>query len=94
MSLLVLAPTLYALHGRGMAGGWRKVYVIGGTVALYFNFFVLIAQAFQKVPVLKALAPTQTEPPFAIAQGVALVAFIALGVAATSRFREPAVAPL
>ena len=46
-----------------------------------------------KVPALKALAPTQSEPPFAVAQGIALVAFLALGYFATIRFREPHVGP-
>jgi hypothetical protein len=87
VSLLVLAFVLYALYSRNLAGGWRRIYVIGAVLSLYLNFFVLIVQAFQKVPALNTLAPTQTEPPFAIAQGVALVVFIALGVAALIRFR-------
>jgi hypothetical protein len=33
------------------------------------------------------LAPTQNDPPFAIAQGIALIAFIAIGIAAARRFR-------
>jgi flagellar biogenesis protein FliO len=60
---------------------------VNSVVALYFNFFVLIAQSFQKIPVLKALAPTQSEPPFAIAQLVALVAFVVLGTLAVKKFR-------
>ena len=31
--------------------------------AQYFNVFVGIAQAFEKIPLLKSLAPTQSEPP-------------------------------
>ena len=34
--------------------------------ALYSNVFVLIVQLFRRVPALAALAPTQTEPPFAV----------------------------
>jgi len=49
---------------------------------------VLIVQSFQKVPALKTLAPTQSEPPFLIAQCAALVLFIALGAAATIKFRD------
>ena len=64
---------------------WRLVYVIGAMVALYFNIFVLVAQSFAKVPALKALAPTQSEPPFAVAQGVVLVLFVALTVLAVKR---------
>jgi hypothetical protein len=55
--------------------------------SLYFLFFVAIAQAFGKVPVLKAAAPTLSEPPFAISQGVNLVIFIGLGIAALRLFR-------
>jgi len=39
------------------------------------NVFVLIAQLFQKVPALKAMAPTQSEPPFKLTQLVFLVVF-------------------
>jgi hypothetical protein len=56
-------------------------------LALYFNVFVLVVQSFMKVPALKALAPTQSEPPFAIAQSVVLVLFIVLGTAGVRRFR-------
>ncbi len=86
ISLIVLAAAYYALRTRRLAGGWRKVYVINAVVAFYLNFFVLIVQSFQKIPALKALAPTGSEPPFAIAQGLALLAFVALGIAAAKRF--------
>jgi len=88
ISLVVLAAAIFARYGRGLAGGWRRVYVIGAVVALWFNVFVLIVQSFQKVPALKTLAPTQSEPPFLIAQCAALVLFIALGAAATIKFRD------
>jgi hypothetical protein len=87
ISLVVLAIALYARYGRHLAGGWRLVYVITAVTALYLNVFVLIVQSFQKLAPLKALAPTQSEPPFAIVQGIALVAFIALGILAGKRFR-------
>jgi len=54
--------------------------------------FVLIAQSFQKISALQALAPTQSEPPFLIAQGVALAAFLVLGIMAASRFRPAEIA--
>ncbi len=91
VSLLVLAAAGYALYVRRLSGGWSKVYVISGLTALYFNFFVLVAQLFQKTPALRELAPTQTELPFAISQVVILALFVALGVAAVRQFRaEPA----
>jgi hypothetical protein len=87
ISLVVLALAIYALYSRKMMGGWRRAYLIAATAAQYFNVFVLVAQLFAKVPPLKALAPTQSEPPFAIAQGVVLVVFVVLGILAVKRFR-------
>lgn len=87
LSLVVLSFAIYGLYAKHLTGAWRLAYVVNSVVALYFNFFVLIAQSFQKIPALKALAPTQSEPPFAIAQLVALVAFIALGTLAAQRYR-------
>jgi hypothetical protein len=87
LSLLVLVAAIYALYARRLSGAWSKVYVVSAVTALYLNFFVLIAQLFQKTPALKELAPTQTEPPFAITQGLVLVLFVAMGIAAVRQFR-------
>jgi hypothetical protein len=87
ISLPVLGLTIFARYVRHMAGRWRKVYIITAVVVQYLNFFVLIVQSFMKIPALHDLAPTQSEPPFAIAQALALVAFVALGILATIRFR-------
>ena len=60
-------------------------------LALYLNVFVLIEQAFEKVPTLKDLAPTQSEPPFLAAQLVILALFAGLSVFAVKKFRiQPA----
>jgi len=87
LSLLALTIAIVARYPLHLAGAWRKTYVIGACVALYFNCFVLVVQLFEKVPTLKALAPTQKELPFAIAQLVVLVVFIVLTVFAAKRFR-------
>jgi uncharacterized membrane protein len=75
-----------------LVGAWRWIYVVGAATALYLNVFVLIVQAFLKVPLLNALAPTQTEPPFLITQVVVLAIFVVLTVlavwAATSLTRS------
>jgi len=42
------------------------------------------------VPLLIATAPTQNEPPFAVAQILVLAMFILLGRAAVKGFRQPA----
>lgn len=87
LSLLVLPVAIFALYGRHLAGTWRWIFVITAVFAFYLNFFVLIVQAFLKVPALKALAPTQTEPPFKVAQLAGLLLFVVLGVLAVIRFR-------
>jgi len=90
LSLIALAVAIVARYPRQMMGGWRKTYVISSAIALYFNLFVLVAQSFQKIPALKELAPTQTEPPFAITQVVVLAIFVVLAVRAVKNFRESA----
>jgi hypothetical protein len=87
ISVLILAPVFYAWYLAKLAGAWRWIYVVGAVTALYLNFFVLVVQSFLKIPALHLLAPTQAEPPFAIAQGLALLFFIGLGVFATRKFR-------
>jgi hypothetical protein len=87
VSMLVLAAALIALYVKHLVGSRRWIYVAAAVSALYFNVLVLIVQSFQKVPTLNTFAPTQSEPPFLIAQGVALMAFLFLGIAAVFRFR-------
>jgi len=90
VSLVLLALTIYARYPGRLAGPWRRVYAIGAVVAQYLNFFVLIVQLFQKVPALHDAAPTQSEPPFLVAQSLALALFIVAGSLAAVRFRAPA----
>jgi hypothetical protein len=91
ISLVVLAIAILARYAFHLAGGWRSVYAVGATLALYLNFFVLVVQSFEKAPALHELAPTGTEPPFLVAQLVVLTGFLALGTLATIRFRRVAV---
>lgn len=86
LSLIALLPAILARYAFHYAGGWRATYVVASVVALWFNVFVLIVQSFEKVPSLHALAPTQTESPFKIAQLVVLIAFIVLGIRAVRKF--------
>jgi len=90
ISLVVLAVALVALYGMGLAGVWRPIYVVTATIALYLNVFVGVVQAFQKFGVLHALAPTQAEAPFVVAQVVVLALFAVLGYLAVKRY-HPAV---
>ena len=86
LSLIVLAIAIYALYSRHLAGSWRWIYIVGAVIALYLNVFVAVFQSFLKLPALNALAPTQSEPPFLVAQSVALLIFIALAVVAIRSF--------
>jgi hypothetical protein len=87
LSLIVLILAIVALYVGKLAGAWRGTYVISACVAFYFNFFVLIAQSFAKVPALHAIAPTQASPAFGITQLAVLVIFILLTVRAFKKFR-------
>ena len=90
ISLVVLGVAILAFYGYRLAGAWRWIYVVTALVALYLNVFVLVAQAFQKIPALNKLAPTQSDPPFIVAQLVVLIAFIAVGVATVKSFHPGA----
>ena len=87
ISIVILAIALAALYLKHLSGAWRWIYVTTALVALYLNVFVLIVQSFQKLPALQKLAPTQSEPPFLIAQAAALIAFLILGAMAARKFR-------
>lgn len=82
-----LLGAIVALYVYRLAGRWRPTFLICSTIALYFNVFVLVVQAFLKVGALNALAPNGNEPPFAIAQGIVLLAFLTAGYLCVRRFR-------
>jgi hypothetical protein len=86
ISLAVLTLAIVTRHFLHLA--WRKTYVIAACTALCFNLFVFVVQSFEKVPPLKATAPTQKEPPFALAQIVVLMVFVVLTTYAVKRFRS------
>ena len=90
ISLLVLIIAIAALYGYRLARSWRWIYVVSALVALYLNVFVLVAQAFQKVAVLNALAPTQSDPGFIIAQLIVMAIFVVLGIRTVKRFHPEA----
>ena len=86
ISLVVLAITLLARYSFHMLGKWRWIYVVTAVIALYLNVFVLVVQSFEKVPALRAMAPTQSEPPFLVAQLVVMAIFIVLTIFAVKKF--------
>jgi hypothetical protein len=90
LSLILLTFSILARYRFALAGGWRRTYAVTAVTALYLNVFVLIVQLFEKVPGLKALAPTQSEPPFQVTQLIVLVLFAALAILAAIKFHaEP-----
>lgn len=86
ISLVALAVAILARYALHLTGAWRRIYVVSALIALYLNVFVAVVQAFLKVPALKAMAPTQTEPPFLVAQIVVLLIFVGLTVVAAKKF--------
>jgi hypothetical protein len=86
LSLILLAVAVLALYAFRLGGAWRWIYVVTAVASLYLNTFVGVIQAFMKVPSLHAFAPTQSEPPFAVTQGIVLLIFVALGFLATRKF--------
>jgi len=85
IALVVLIPTWLAWRPYRLAGGWKRTFVIGAMISQWLNVFVLVAQLFLKVPSLHALAPAGNEPPFAIAQALVLLVFIAAAFVAWRR---------
>jgi hypothetical protein len=85
IALVLLAAMLLAKYAFALAGFWRGVWIGGLVFSLFFDVFVLVAQAFGKIPALKQFAPTGSEPPFAITELVVLAVFIFLAVKAIRR---------
>jgi hypothetical protein len=90
LSLILLAIAVGAYYLFHLAGAWRWIYVVTAMAALYLNCFVLVIQSFLKVQVLHDLAPTQSEPPFQMAQGTVLILFVILGFLAVRKFHPKA----
>ena len=86
VSLLILAPTLYALYGARLAGVWRPVYVVGAVASLYLNVFVLVVQLFLKLPD----PPVTGGPLFGAVQGAVLLGFVAAGWMSLKAFHPAA----
>jgi len=91
VACVILAVALFALYKERLIGAWRWIYVITAVVSLYLNVFVLVVQSFVKVSALNALAPTQTEPPFAVTQAAVLAIFVLITLIAVIKFQPPKV---
>jgi hypothetical protein len=94
IELVVVAIAALAIYAGQLARAWRGAYIAAMVLAVYFNAFVAVVQAFLKIGFLHALAPAGKEPPFLIAQLVTLALFVVIGVTAFRRYRGPAVTRL
>ncbi len=92
LSLVVLALAILARYVLRLSRAWRWIYVVCAVLALYLNSFVAVVQSFLKVPALKALAPTQKEPPFLVAQLIVMAIFIVIGILGVKKFHVAQVA--
>ena len=68
LALVLLAIAVCAYYLFRLGGAWRWIYVVTALMALYLDVFVGVIQSFMKIPAVHALAPTETEPPFLVAQ--------------------------
>ena len=87
VACVILVVALFALYKEHLVGAWRWIYVITAVASLYLNVFVLVVQSFVKISALNALAPTQSEPPFAVTQVIVLAIFILIALIAVIKFR-------
>ena len=88
MELVIVAIAALALYVGHLANAWRGTYIVTIVLAVYFNVFVAVTQAFLKIGFLHAIAPTGKELPFLIAQLATLALFVVIGVTAFKRYRE------
>lgn len=90
LSLIALGFAVYSHYAQRSSLRWNYVFIITVLLSQYFNVFVLVVQLFQKISVLKNLAPTQTEPIFGLTHLFVLLAFVLIGKRALNRL-DPSV---
>jgi predicted membrane metal-binding protein len=86
IELVVVVIAALAIYVGRLARAWRGAYIAAMVLAVYLNTFVTVVQAFMKIGFLHALAPSGKEPPFLLAQLVALTLFLLIGVTAFRRY--------
>ena len=87
ISLITLAVAVATRNDERPFRAWSRTYIVSALTSFYLNVLVLVVQLFLKVQSLKALAPTQTEPAFAITQVSLLAIFFTLGYFSMGRNR-------
>jgi len=86
LSLIVLLIAILARYKFHLVGKWRTTYVICAVIAFWFNAFVGVVQAFQKIAPLHVLAPQGSEPAFLVAQFAVLLILATVGFIGIRRF--------
>ena len=86
LSLMVLTAASAARYVFHLTASWRWIYVVGSVVALYFNVFVLVVQAFLKMPALHALASKGSSRPSPPRRVLCWCSFILAGILSVKRF--------
>jgi hypothetical protein len=91
LSLIVLLIAILARYKFHLVGKWRTTYVICAVIAFWFNAFVGVVQAFQKIGPLHVLAPQGSEPAFQIAQLAVLLILATVGFIGIRRFDKASI---
>jgi hypothetical protein len=81
ISLVALGVACWALYVGRLEGRWRGAWVVSATAAVWFNLFVLVVQAFAKLPALGGVPAG-----FPVAQGLTLALAAVLGWLGFRRF--------
>jgi len=81
-SVYVAGVAILAWRKFHLAGAWRSVCAFGITMVLCMDILLAITQLFVRIPALRAMAPTQSEPACVLSQVVVLILSAALGTVA------------
>jgi len=87
-SIYVSGAAILAWRIIHLDGIWRFICVFCIPIVLCLNIFLVTAQAFKLIPVLRVLSPTQSELAFLISQLFVLILFAVLGSIVARRFRS------
>ena len=87
IALAVVLAAIVARYAFALRGSWRAIYAFTAVLSVWSFTFFAVGEAFLRIPFLKELAPTLSELPFWIAEGVVFALFMVLAIMATNRFR-------
>lgn len=88
LGLILVTVAILARYVFKSGGFWRRMEVVALVLSTWLQVFFTINEAFIRVPSLKVLAPTLSEPPFRFSQLTALAAFVLLALLSAVRQRN------